>query len=432
MFRKVSQRTSMNSSDRGGSRSSDAPDSRSQTLNHPVQLRIDVPLLLTVAVLLIFGLLMVYSASYDPSYRFNEGKPFVIIQRQFLFMIVGIVIAVGIAFFNYHLWQRLAVPLMAITVISLIAVLFRGQSAAGVQRSLVGNSVQPSELAKFVIIIYLSVWLYAKREQLHQVSFGLIPLAVMLGILGGLIAQQPDLSALVTVIFLGGLMFFLAGGDLKQIAVLGVVALVAGWLVFELSATASARVGGFIAGVQNPLKAPDQVQRSIEAFVNGGWFGVGIGKGTAKLTALQVPHTDSIFAVIGEETGLIGAVFVLILFGILLWRGMKIARNAPDELGALLAAGLTLWIIFEAFVNMASVVNLIPYAGNALPFISVGGSNLVMTLVGVGILMNISRLSVQTQEENGRFLSAVVNLRGWNRRRRVSRTNHSASLKNES
>ena len=227
MFRKVSQRTSMNSSDRGGSRSSDAPDSRSQTLNHPVQLRIDVPLLLTVAVLLIFGLLMVYSASYDPSYRFNEGKPFVIIQRQFLFMIVGIVIAVGIAFFNYHLWQRLAVPLMAITVISLIAVLFRGQSAAGVQRSLVGNSVQPSELAKFVIIIYLSVWLYAKREQLHQVSFGLIPLAVMLGILGGLIAQQPDLSALVTVIFLGGLMFFLAGGDLKQIAVLGVVALVA-------------------------------------------------------------------------------------------------------------------------------------------------------------------------------------------------------------
>jgi cell division protein FtsW len=168
------------------------------------------------------------------------------------------------------------------------------------------------------------------------------------------------------------------------------------------------------------------VQRSIESFINGGWFGVGIGNGKMKVTGLQFPHTDSIFAVVGEETGMLGVVFLLVLYSLLVWRGMTISRRAPDELGTLLAAGLTLWIGFEAFTNMSSVVNLIPYAGNALPFISVGGSNLLVTLAAVGILLNISRLSVKTREENGRFFSAVVDLRGRNWRRRVPRSNRSS------
>lgn len=429
MFRSIGQRTTM----RSAIPTAESPvntgqvDGKTGVLRNPVQLRIDIPLLLVVIVLLIFGLLMVYSASYDPSYRFYKGNPFQIVQRQFLFMIAGVALAGVILFVNYRYWRLVAVPLMAATILSLVAVLMINNQQVGIQRTLLGNSVQPSEFAKFVIIIYLAVWLYAKQEQLHQISFGLVPLALMLGVLGGLIAKQPDLSAVVTVIFLGGMMFFLAGGELKQIAVLGLIALVAGWVVYQASTTASIRIGGFLAGVGNPLQAPDQVQRSLEAFIKGGWFGVGIGKGQVKLTALQVPHTDSIFAVIGEETGIIGALFVLVLFSLLLWRGMKIARNAPDELGALMAAGITLWIAFEAFINMASVVNLTPYAGNALPFISVGGSNLVMTMAGIGILLNISRMSVKTREENGRFFSAVVDLRRRNRRGRVSRPNRSAS-----
>ena len=396
------------------------------TGSQPIQLRIDVPLLLIVVLLLVFGILMVYSASYITSIKFYSNAYYVV-QRQLLFLIVGTVVAGVITFIDYHILQRVAVPMMAATIIALIAVLIVGQVSQGAQRTLFGNSVQPSELAKLVIIIYLAVWLYAKRDQLHNVNFGLLPLAVMLGALGGLIYVQPDLSAVVTIVFLGGLMFFLAGGDLRQIAILGLVSLIVGWLVIQATATGSSRIQSYLLGLGDPMRASDHVRRSLEAFVNGRWFGVGIGNGVTKVTGLPVPHTDSIFAVIGEETGMIGAVSLLILYSLILWRGMKIARRAPDELGALLAAGLTLWITFEAFINMAVMVNLLPFAGNALPFISAGGSNMVVSMAAIGILLNISRLSVKTQEDSGRFFSAVVDLRGRNRRGRVPRSDRTTS-----
>jgi cell division protein FtsW len=147
-----------------------------------------------------------------------------------------------------------------------------------------------------------------------------------------------------------------------------------------------------------------------------------------KLTGLPVPPTDSIFAVVGEETGLLGSGLLVTLYVALLWRGLLIARRAPDDLGALLAAGLTLWITLEAFVNMAVMVNLVPFAGNALPFMSAGGSNLVVTLAAIGILLNISRQSERTNEENGRLFSAVVDLRRRDGRRRVPRPRRTADL----
>jgi cell division protein FtsW len=169
------------------------------------------------------------------------------------------------------------------------------------------------------------------------------------------------------------------------------------------------------------------VQRSLEAFVNGGWLGVGIGNARTKLTGLPVPPTDSIFAVVGEETGVLGATALVVLYLVLLWRGLGIARRAPDQLGTLLAAGLSLWIGMEALVNMAVMLNLLPFAGNALPFISAGGSNLVVSLAAIGILMNISRSSVRVKDNEGRSFVAVVDLRGRNRRRRVSRSRRAAS-----
>jgi cell division protein FtsW len=169
------------------------------------------------------------------------------------------------------------------------------------------------------------------------------------------------------------------------------------------------------------------VRRALESFANGGWFGVGIGKGEAKLTGLPVPHTDSIFAVVGEETGVVGAVGLIGLYILLLWRGLSIARRAPDGLGRLLAAGLTLWIVLEAIINMAVIVNLVPFAGNALPFISSGGSNLMVSLAGIGILLNISRLAEREREDKGRSFGAVVNLRRRDRRRSVSRSGGAAA-----
>ncbi|MCU0487958.1 MAG: FtsW/RodA/SpoVE family cell cycle protein [Anaerolineales bacterium] len=416
MFRTLGQRIGLKTNPGGVS-----PASSSR----PIHLRVDLPLLLTVALLLVFGILMVYSSSYDISFR-KDGDPFEIVRKQSLFMLLGIVGAAVLAFIDYHFYQRVAVPIIAATILALLAVQFTGSADNPYQRTLLPNSVQPSELAKLAIIIYLAVWLFSKRDMLHDVQFGLAPLAIILGVVSGLIAIQPDYSAMITILALGGLLFFLAGADIRQLVILAVLTGMAGMLVYIASNTVSLRVGGFIAGIRDPLKAPDQVQRSIESFINGGWFGVGIGKGQTKLTALQFPHTDSVFAVVGEETGMLGAIFLLVLFSVLLWRGFKIANQAPDQLGSLLAAGLTLWIAFEAFVNMASIVSLIPFAGNALPFISVGGSSLVMTLAAIGILLNISRLSVQNQDANGRTFSEVVDLRGRNRRRRVSRSDRSA------
>jgi cell division protein FtsW len=180
--------------------------------------------------------------------------------------------------------------------------------------------------------------------------------------------------------------------------------------------------------LKDPTNASYHVQRSLEAFVNGGWFGVGIGNARTKLTGLPVPPTDSIFAVIGEETGVLGSATLVGLYVVLMWRGLGIARRAPDQLGTLLAAGLSLWISMEALVNMAVMLNLLPFAGNALPFISAGGSNLVVSLAAIGILMNISRLSVRVKEKEGRSFIAVVDLRGRNRRRRVSRSRRAASI----
>lgn len=391
--------------------------SRSQ---HSVRLGIDVPLLLIVATLIIFGLLMVYSASADYSQMILKQSPDYMFNRQLLWLAVGLGVAVALTIMNYHIWQKIVVPLMALNVLALVMVLFFSPIINNAARTIIGGSGQPSEAAKIMTIIYLSVWLYAKRDRLSNVSFGLIPLGAILGILGGLIFVQPDLSAATTIFMLGGILFFLAGGDLRQIAAVLVMALLFGGFIFNVHPTGKVRVAEYLLSLKDITQAPLHLSRALEALIKGGWFGVGLGHADTKLTGLPVPPTDSIFAVIGEETGILGAAIIVLLFILLLWRGLSIANRAPDGLGRLLAAGLSLWIAMEAFINMAVIVGLVPFAGNALPFISAGGSNLIVSLAAVGILMNIARLSVRTREAEERTFNAVVDLRRRDGRRRVS------------
>lgn len=382
----------------------------------------DMPLLVSVVALVVFGLLMLYSASWDFSLG-AYGDPMFMFNRQLTWLGLGVAIATFLAFFDYHHWRRLVVPAMAFTILALITVLLMSEIRFNAKRAVFGGSVQPSELAKLISILYLAVWLYAKRQYLQDISLGLIPLGVILGAVGGLIYQQPDLSAAATVLFMGGLLFFLAGGDLKQIGGLLVVAAIAAWLVASISLTGRERVGDFVAGFKDPLQASYHVRRSFEAIVNGGWFGVGLGQSQSKLTGLPVPPTDSVFAVVVEELGWFGAVALICLYGFLTWRGLVIARRAPDMLGTLLASGLVIWIGVEALINMAVMVGLMPFAGNALPFVSAGGSNLVTMLAALGILFNISRQAGDgtITDEEWRSYSAVANLRWWNRRRGISR-----------
>lgn len=394
--------------------------------------RVDVALLLTVVAIVVFGLLMLYSASWDFSLAVFDS-PTYMFTRQLLWLAGGAAAAFIASRVDYHILRGLAVPVMGVTILALIAVLIVNEIRLGASRTLYEGSIQPSEMAKLVIIIYLCVWLYAKRDQIHDVQLGLIPLGIILGIVGGLIYRQPDLSAAATVLILGGLLFFLAGGDLKQIVFLLVLAVIAAWVVVQISPTGQERISAYLAGIKDPTSASYHVRRSLEAIVKGGWFGVGLGRADTKLTGLPVPPTDSIFAVIAEELGLFGALITTAMYAVLVWRGLVIARRAPDMLGSLLATGVAFWIGLEASINMAVMVGLLPFAGNALPFISAGGSNLTASLAAMGILMNISRqggtapADEPTEPGSGRrTFGAFADLRRGNGRRGVSRARRSA------
>ncbi len=392
-----------------------------------VRLTFDVPMVILVAGLVVFGMLIVYSASWEASWReFADVNRYFL--RQLMWLGLGLISALVLFFIDYHRWEQNNFALYAILVAILMlgAVLVLGES----RRNLwAGKSIQPSELAKLATILYLGVWMYAKGDKLKQVGFGIIPLAVILGLVGGLIAVQPDVSAAATVFFLGLLMFFLAGGSFGQVIIFVIVAgSLGGGLITIIKPDALERIRIFILGLLDITAVPPQVEAAIAAFREGGWFGVGLGRGIAKLVSVPVPHTDSIFAVVGEELGVFGASILVILYGLLLWRGLVIARKAADGLGSLLAAGLTLWIVFEAYVNMAVIIGLLPVAGNPLPFISLGGSNLMVTLAAVGIILNVGRSSDEERELlERRAFGEVVDLRGRNGRRSVSRSGRSAS-----
>lgn len=378
----------------------------------------DWGLLLIVATLVGFGLMMVFSTTFDWAYR-TTGSPATYFLRQLAWLGVGI-LAFGLFFFvDYRFWRRVAVPVIGLTLAALIAVLFVGESRFGATRGFFNGSVQPSEAAKLVIVLYLAVWLTSKSDQLRDFNYGLAPFAVIVGVIAGTIVLQPDYSAAITVALVGVTMFFMAGADFLQLLVATGLGGAGAWGVLQFSETAKQRIADFLSGLRDLTQTSWHNQQAIVAFVRGGWFGRGLGSSYQKFKALPTPHTDSIFAVVGEELGVLGCVFVIGLFALLVWRGFKIARDAPDGLGALIAAGTTCLIAFEALINIGVMVALLPFAGNALPFISYGGSSLVTMLAGIGLLTNISRHSSE-QAAAPRSRRAYFGFGGRDRRARLS------------
>lgn len=390
-----------------------------------LQLPIDVPMLLIVILLLVFGLMMVYSASWDFSILMGK-KPTYIFSRQVIWVLLGTVTATVATFIDYRFYQKILVPLGLGTLALLLAVLIVSDTSGNnFTRMLLGGSIQPSELAKAVIVIYLSFWLYRRKESINDLQAALVPLVIILGITFGLILLQPDLSAALTVLMLGVMLFFLAGGDWKIILLVAVTAVLVGLPLMYLYPTGRDRINSYLISLDNPLESSYHIQRCLEAVVKGGWFGVGIGQADTKFTGLPLAPTDSIFAVIAEEMGILGGLFVVVLFILLVWRGLVIAKNAPDQFGSLMAFGLTAWIGIEALMNMSVIVGLLPFTGNALPFISAGGSSMVVSLTSIGIILNISRISAKTNSSERSPRSAVVDLRRRNGRGSVSRRHRS-------
>ncbi len=380
-------------------------------------------LLILVVVMLVFGLVMVYSASWDVSWRLFQD-PGAILRRQLTNLVIGLAALAVTASMPLAWLRRLALPVVLISLVALIGVLVVN-AGGGPRRAFLGGSVQPSELAKLGLIIYLAVWMESKGDRLQEWGYGFLPLMVMIGVMGGLIMLQPDLSAALTVAAVSLGVFFLAGARPSQYTLVTLGSGAIGYVLVWLTSTGRERWRDYVAGLVNIQEASYHVQHSLEAFYSGGLLGRGLGASRQKFGFLPAPHTDSIFAIIGEELGLIGAMLVLALFYLLLWRGFRAALKAPDRLSMLLASGVTFWIGVEAMVNMSVLLGMLPFAGNALPFFSYGGSSLVTTLAGVGFLLNVSRrVPVEAPSAEGHDATIGV---GWRyRRRRVSRLSRHA------
>ncbi|MGB9673040.1 MAG: FtsW/RodA/SpoVE family cell cycle protein [Anaerolineales bacterium] len=396
-----------------------------------VYLRLDLPLIIAAVALLLFGLIMVYSASADLSFYISKDRSILsiysIFLRQLFALIIALVTAPLVVLVDYHAWKKFIIPIVGVVILLLIAVLFFGENRYGARRGLFGGAYQPSELAKFITVVYVAVWLDSRKESVKDINMGLFPLVMILAIMSGFILLQPDYSAVLTIIVIGAMLFFLAGADWKEILILVFGVVVLGIIIVLTTHTGRARVLGWFQGVSDPTLAPYQVQRSLEAFYKGGIFGVGLGNSVTKGTGLPTPQSDSIFAIIGEELGLIGTIFLIGLYLTILWRGLAISQRAPDHLGRLLAAGMTLWIVMEAFINMAQIVNLMPFTGNALPFISAGGSNLVVSVFAIATVLNVAIRSGESKESNNDLFAKIVDLRRGDRRRRVSRPRRPAN-----
>ena len=361
---------------------------------------LDWVLVAVVVALLLYGLLMLYSVTLSTYIR-ND-----FFTRQLRWLGVGLLTAWVMYKIPYPVWQKIAVMLMGITLLLLLLTIvasrpaigsaYRGGGLSEDPRHLgtmvgLGNSIQPGVLARLVSVIYIATWLASKGDQLSKVSYGLVPFGVIVGLVGGLVALQPDLSTALLIVITAVAMFFFAGGDPIQIFVaLIVVGVTFGLLVSNLG-YARQRLEDYVVALSDPARMPYQVQKAIQAITEGGITGVGIGAGRMKFGYLPIPHTDSIFAVIAEEVGLLGCLVVIGLFITFAARGYRVTLGTPDAFGAVLAFGLTTMILTEALLNVMVMLALFPPTGTALPFFSYGGSAMVITLSGVGLLLGVSR-----------------------------------------
>ncbi|MEZ4670429.1 MAG: putative peptidoglycan glycosyltransferase FtsW [Anaerolineae bacterium] len=388
---------------------------------------LDGYLFVLVGILLAIGLMMVYSTTFDWSYQSFGSESLIFFQHVRNALIGGAILLV-MAFVDYRLWRRLAVVLLLVTIGALVAVLLFGDDTFGARRALINGSFQPSELAELTIVVYMAAWLSSRRTQIRSITYGLLPFAILVGIVAVLILRQPDISSAATVVAVAGIMFFLAGADLLQLIITGAVVGIIGFVYVTSFGPnyAQGRIDSFVSSVADVTQADYHVQQAIIAFNNGGLTGVGLGQGKQKFGNLPAPHTDSIFAVIGEELGLVGAALVVALYVALVVRGIQIARRSVDHFGALLAAGITIWIALKALLNIAVMTAVVPPTGAPLPFISFGGSSLVVLMIGTGLLLSVSRVRARqafprrrAEPMEHRQMAATQSRNGRTRRPRI-------------
>jgi cell division protein FtsW len=351
--------------------------------------------LLFVATLLLVctGVVMVYSASAVMAME-KFQRPYWFLLKQLAWALTGLALMPIVMRIDYRNYRQPAVIWTALGVagLSLVAVLF-GTRVNGATRWLgVGPfGIQPSELAKIAIIFFTAALLERRMERIDELGYSLLPIGAVLGAVVGLIYLEPDLGTAVCIVMIAVAMVFAAGISYRYIIGLFLVGMPMAYVLVMASEYRRRRVAAFLDPWADPLGDGWQMIQSMIAVGTGGVFGRGLMGGVQKLFYLPEPHNDFIYSVIGEELGLIGATLVLVCFCVITWRGLRTAVRAPDRFGALLAIGLTTMVVFQAFFNISVVLGLLPPKGIPLPFVSAGGSSLLINLMGMGILLNVSQ-----------------------------------------
>ena len=356
----------------------------------------DVPFLVVLLALLSYGLIMLFSAGYAVA-LYRRGDAYTYIRPQLLFAALGAAAMYAASLVDYHVWHKLAWPVMGLSLILLVVVLFMPEYN-GCKRWIVLpglGTLQPSEIAKFAVVLVFSHIISLNHDRMHSFAGGVLPFGLILGVVTVLMLLEPHLSGTLLILGIGAVLMFVGGTGLKWFVLAGVsgVAAIGAAVVImpDLVPYAADRLNSWLDPFADPLGDGHQTIQSLYAIGSGGAAGLGLGNSRQKHLFVPEPQNDFIFSIVCEELGFVGACAVVGLFVLLLWRGITLAAHAPDRFGALLVVGFTVQVALQAVLNMAVVTNTIPNTGISLPFFSSGGTSLMMLLGEMGVVLSVSR-----------------------------------------
>lgn len=355
----------------------------------------DYLLSIGVFVLIFFGLVMIYSVSKYLSLQLTDGKnDKVFLSGQLVSLVVGIIAWVICQQIDYRFWQKWSgMMLVAVFVLLLSVFAFghSGQSEAQRWINILGFQFQPSEPVKLAFIIYLAGWFASKKDDYREIDRNFWFFVVIVGAVSLFLLGQKDLGTLSVILGIAASIYFTAGAGLTRLGLAGILGAFVVWLAVRMEPYRMARITAFLDPENGTLSTSYHIRNALIAIGSGGLWGLGFGQSRQKYLYLPEAQTDSIFAITAEELGFARVAIIIIIYIFIIVRGFRIAKEAPDTFGRLMAVGIISWIAIQTFVNLGAMLALIPLTGVPLPFISFGGSNLVVMLAGVGILLNISK-----------------------------------------
>lgn len=359
----------------------------------------DLPFFVLVMITLMFGLVMMFSASYAYAYYYKNQDSYFFIKKQIVFAVMGVIIMLIMTRIDYHWFHKFAYPMLLLSYALLVLVLvLPASNSKGIKRWIVLGPInfQPSEIAKFAIVLVFAHLISKYYNKMKSFKYGVLPFVGILASVALLMLLEPHVSGTVLILIIGFILMLIGGTPVKWfaggfgIAGVGLFALIVGT---DAISYASNRLKYWIDPYSDPTNNGWQTLQSLYGIGSGGLMGLGLGNSRQKYLYISEPQNDFVFAIVCEELGFVGATIVILLFALIVWRGFVIAMHAPDKFGAMLAVGMTTQVGLQALLNIAVVTNTIPNTGISLPFFSAGGTSLVMLLFEMGIVLSVSRFS---------------------------------------